>query len=492
MATARATSGTLETSAPAAATRLAALALLGACLTACAFTRYAPAALDPSVMPATLAAGTLTAPPHRTLLEHLDAAPVWPPTHWSPTQLGLVAVARSPLLVAARAEVVAAQARRLLALQRQNPEVSLALERHSSEEDGSDSLWSVGPTIEMVLGPPGQRRLVGDRAAIDVAMARLDVQDAAWQARDRALYAALELSAQREQNALAEQAARVRRQVVAAARALVAAGVADAFEWQTMMLDESAARLVRLGHVSALAAAESDLLAALGLPGTSPDVLALAPPAAAALPGYATLQAQALTRHPRVLRALGAYERAEHDLALAVSAQYPSLRLNPGYFFDQGDHVWSLIGGVVVPLFASHDVPIASAAAARDAAREQFHVAQADTVAELQRTHAVWQAALAVQREVEDIAADIERQHTDLVDRRGEGIGDDLGVARAALQVAEVAVQRARCAADVRLTRARLESAARFTDADPPFARYLAELAELAVDADANVGSRLP
>src|SRR5690606_26470551 len=90
----------------------------------------------------------------------------------------------------------------------------------------------------------------------------------------------------------------------------------------------------------------------------------------------AVVQRHALGYHPQVLEALAVYDKAEHDLELEIAAQYPDLVLSPSYLFDQGDNVWSLVGGIVVPLFASHDAPIAAAAARRDAARARFETVQ--------------------------------------------------------------------------------------------------------------------
>lgn len=489
MATARANMPAALRCAPP-ATKSLALLLLCAGLAACSFERYEPAALDEVLVPARLARASLDDPELAARLARLEQSTDGSLLPWTPARLGLVAASRSAAVSAAQAGVMAARARLALAMQRQNPQVNLAIERHTMEEDGSDSLWGVGPNINITIGPPGRRRLLGERAAIEVAVARIDVREAAWQARERAVLAALDLLAWRAQAALAARTEKRRADAETAARVLVAAGIADPFEWQTLMLEHNTARLGQLSQITAAAAARAALIAALAMPDATIDAVTLTATASSTpLPDLAGLQALALRQRPRVLRALAAYEQAEHDLALAVTAQYPSLHLNPGYFFDQGDHVWSLIGGLVVPLFASHDVAIASAAAARDSAREQFYAAQAATITALQRNYSNWEAAVAVLREVTAIVSDIEGAHALLVRKRADGVVDDLAVARAALQVAEASMQQARCAADERRTRALLESAARAAELDPPFARLLDELA--ASDA-AAVGRAAP
>lgn len=426
-------------------------------------------------MPSEVITARLDAPAQLAALErvglaHTASAP------WTPSQLGIVAVARSRAVAAACTAVTAAGARSRLARQRRNPQVNFGLERHSEEEDWSDSRWSFGPSIDLTLVPPVVRRLTGERADIDVAIARLDAIEAAWRARMAAEDAAQALLAWQEESPHVEADRVLRDEAVAAARALVAAGVSDAFEWQTMMLDRNDARLALLMRDMGGTNARATLAAALGVPLESTRDLVLTADADTPPPPYAELRAQMLTSHPLILRALAAHAQAERDLALAVAAQYPTVQLSPGYFLDQGDHVWSLLGGIVVPLFARHDVAIDSAAAARDAARDAVYAAQASALAELERAHAAWQAAATVLAGTRAIVADIGAAHAELRRKRTQGIGDDLAVARAAVQLAQARLRLAAAEGEERRTRTALLAATRAADANSPFGRTLDEL----------------
>ncbi|MGE3773193.1 MAG: TolC family protein [Gammaproteobacteria bacterium] len=464
--------------------RVIALALALATLVGCAWQSYVAAPPDETRVPNEIAAARLDAPDQLELLARAGV-PHAAASAWTPGQLALVAVARSPQLLAARSAIAAAIARSRLARQRRNPQLNLGIERHSEREDWSDSRWSVGPSIDLTLVPPVVRRLTGERADLDVALARLEALEIAWQARAAANDAALAVLASQEASEPAAAATRLRDEAVAAARALVAAGVSDAFEWQTMMLERNDARLAQLSRTTAGAAAQAALAATLSAPLSAVSDLALVADAPMPVPDYDALRARMLKSHPGVLQALAAHAQAERDLALAVAAQYPSLQLSPGYFFDQGDHVWSLLGGVVVPLFARNEVAIESAAAARDAACAAVYAAQAEAIAELQRRHAAWRAATTVLAEARAIVADIVAAHAELLRKREAGIGDDLAVARAGLQVAEARLQLATAAAEERRTRAALLASARVADLDPPFARVLDELTATAPAAEA-------
>ncbi len=454
----------------------ASLTALLIALTGCTLHEYIPAPLDESRVPTAVLSANLDAPEYGTLLTHLAAATQWPLADWTPTQLGLLAAARSPQVSEARAAVAAAMADRARAAQRENPQFNLALEHHSRDNGGQDSNWSVGPSLDYTLSPISRRHLALAQADVSVVSARAELQEAAWQARTTALTAALELLAQHTKSALAAYELTARATVEAAARAAVAAGITDGFEWQTVLLEVNTARLARLEGLTATAAAQAALAAALNLPPTALARIELKSPPPSVVPPYAVLQTAALTWHPQIRLARAAYAQAEHNLALEIAAQYPEIHLTPGYFFDQGDHVWSLLGGVVVPIFATHEAAISSAQAARDTAREHFYAVQATTLSDLQSAYANWQAASVMLVSAQAIAADVARSHAELVSKQREGIVDRMSVTRAALQESEIKLQVAVSAARIRQCLNALEAAARSPLQDTAFARYLVEL----------------
>ncbi|MEN9726711.1 MAG: hypothetical protein RL434_1077 [Pseudomonadota bacterium] len=445
-------------------------------LSACSPRPYVKENLDLEQAPREFAAARLEDDALGEALKRLDPTAEWPPRTLSPPRLGLLAALRSRDVREARASILAAEAAREVAVQRQNPLVSLGFERHSLVDDNQSGNWSIGPSVEFTLAPRGRRALVAARAEVEVRQARLASLSAAWAARDAATTAALELLAQRELTARETAVKAASDEALGAARASVAAGIADPFEWQTLMLAANEARLVRLTRMTQTTQAEAALAGTLGLPVSACAELSLAATARGKVPSFRELQQHMLTHDPRVLGALAAFDAADRDLALAVHAQYPSVQLNPGYFFDQGDHVWSLLGGVVVPVLASQDAAIDSAEARRATAREHVHAAQTGAIAALSEAHARWRTSLEVRREARLIAADMKKHHAALVAKAAQGIVDQLSVRRAAQQVEEMSVQLAMSDAAVSAARHALESAARMPFDDPVFTRFLDEL----------------
>lgn len=455
--------------------RAALLALLMAS-SACSLQRYEARALDRERVPAAQLGARLDDAELGAALKARGAVAEWPLAVWSPAQLALAAVLRSPEVVAAQARVGTALAAQAVAAQGANPGLSLNVEHHGHRDSDQSSHWSVGPSLDFSLSPQSRKRIAVALADTALVAARADVQEEAWQAHYTALLAALDVAEQRARSALLAREATARAAVVAVARAQVAAGLDDAFEWQTLELEANAARLAELDQARERAGAEAALAAALHMPGAALASVELAQAGTAPAPDYQQLQGQALTRHPAVLHALADYDHAEHELALAVAAQYPEVHLSPGYFFDQGDNVWSLVGGVVVPLFATQDAAIRQASAARDAARDHFYAVQTATIGALQSAWAAWQAASQAEQATLAVAKDIEASAAALRAGERDGLVARLVVARAGRQQAEVATRLAGSAALTRRSLAAVEMAARSALDDAPFSAYLIEL----------------
>lgn len=448
-------------------------------LTSCSLQRYAPLPPDPVRVASRVASGRLDDAHHLEVLDRLAVAAPAPGRPWPVNTLGLVATVRSEAVAAAAAQVVAAAAERRVAAQRPNPRISIEVGRNSDRDPGDDSRWLVGPRLDFLWSPVDRQSIRSRLADSAVEGARADVVERAWEARHAALVAALDvLAAVRRDAALATLAA-ARAQALVVARASVAAGLAEPFEWQALGLEQSSAALDRIEARGAERLARGQLAAALALPVASLAGVALAPAPSDALPARTTVQDAALRDHPALLHALADYDRSERELELAIAAQYPEIELGPGYLFEQGDHVWSLVGGIVVPLFAHHDVAIAAAAARRDAARAAFYAAQ-DAV--LAAVTAAWEgleaadAAVAAARTLADDTAMMAGRY-----RRDEaaGLTDSLARARAEVQAAQVAARVTDFEARRARALAELEYAARTPFGDGAFAGYLEELAAL-------------
>jgi len=107
----------------------------------------------------------------------------------------------------------------------------------------------------------------------------------------------------------------------------------------------------------------------------------------------AQVRRAALESRPDILGALADYAAAQAALQLEIAKQYPDVRLQPGYQYDQGDNKWSL--GIVVdlPVFHQNQGPIAEARAKREEAAAKFLALQARVLSEIDRAAEILRVA---------------------------------------------------------------------------------------------------
>jgi outer membrane protein TolC len=107
----------------------------------------------------------------------------------------------------------------------------------------------------------------------------------------------------------------------------------------------------------------------------------------------AEIRQEALLGRADVLAGLAEYAAAESDLQLEIARQYPDVHFNPGYQFDQGDHIWSLGITFELPVLNQNQGPIAEARARRAQAAARFNALQAKVLADTDLAVAGFHAA---------------------------------------------------------------------------------------------------
>ena len=438
----------------------------------CAFERYAPAPLDPAAVPQALAAATIE------IERGSDAQPGDSTDgYWSCPHIGLLAAQRSRAVAAARADVRAAGAVAVAAGRAPPLEVQLGVEHHSVDNQGNGKDFGIGPAFSYVWRPLGRRRIARQLAATEVLNARAAVLAAAWEARREGCAALNALAANDALRRSATTRSALLEAAAGLAREQTRAGLADGFAWQSVSIEANAARLELLELLSDGAAARARLAGALGLmldalPAQQTRLIL----PAADLPAEADWRAHALQHHPRILMALADYQRSERALEKAVADQYPDIDLSPGYFFDQGDHVWSLAGGIVLPLLTGQAKVIAGAAQQRDAARLHFEAVQADIIATVQQYYTRLDAQRRLLQGTRETVGQIDAQVASLVAQAQDGLLDGLTVKRAELQRAVARLSLVKAEAAFAAAYADLEQAAAWAVSGESFERYLEAL----------------
>lgn len=141
-----------------------------------------------------------------------------------------------------------------------------------------------------------------------------------------------------------------------------------------------------------------------------------------------------LTGRWDLVAAQAAYERSEHELRLAISKQYPALRIGPS---ASRDSEGTTIGGALaleLPIFDRNQGGIRAAESVRDEARARFQAALQHALADAGEAAAAVRNASAEVAAVDADLMPVARRALDLADRavlaRDMGVIDYLAVRR--------------------------------------------------------------
>lgn len=401
---------------------------------------------------------------------------------WTTGELGFLAAIRSPERMRATEQVGLDELRKALAGYGPPIEIGLTTQRNSDIDPGDSSRWSVGPSFEFVWSPADKGRIRVALADTRIIAARADELNSAWRARQRAVTSAVRLMSESRLVDLQQTRIANLEETVASLAALVDAGFSAPLEWQMLKLELVTARLDAIDQLRAMTELTAELAVALKLPMQTLSGLVIGDPEffdAASLQqqfAYRDLRSHALRSHPRVLTALAEYERSEKALELAIAAQYPDLRLNPAYLFDQGDNIWSLVGSIVVPSSARFHAAVAAAEQARDVARTHFEGEQLTVIAELEAAYAAVSASASAVVEIRKILAAAEQERQSLEDIPQIEAGDELALRRAKLHVLKVRERLIDAEQRWALDFTQLESVAVITREKTGFEHYLSGL----------------
>ncbi|MBX3023767.1 TolC family protein [bacterium] len=370
----------------------AVLAVAVATLTGCA--QYHAAPFTAEERAAAFDARTLDDPDLRAFLEaHLDQP--LPLAAWNFTALTLVAVYFHPDLDVARAQWATAEAARITAGEFPNPSISVYPAFDTSR--ASPSPWLVTATLDVPIETAGKRHYRLSQAAHLSEAARLAIATVAWDVRSRLRRALVALYAASATVGLVERQRATQAVVVERLEAQLREGAVSPFDVAQARIGLDASQLALREAQRQYVDARAQVATALGVPAQALEHVDLALEGFADLPTEllaADLRREALLGRSDILSALRAYAAAEAALQLEIAKQYPDVHLNPGYEFDQGDNKWGFGLSLTLPAFNQNQGPIAEAEARRRAAAQQFVALQARVIGEVDRTRAVYRAAL--------------------------------------------------------------------------------------------------
>jgi outer membrane protein TolC len=372
--------------------------LLGCLLAGCNLQPYRPQPLEPERGAADFLARRTDDPALREFRARNSAASAeWPKAQWSLDDLTLAALFFHPALEAARAETAAREAAVATAT-RAAPLTARPVVEHHSRADPGQSDWSYGLELAIPLGSRDKREARAEEARQRLAAARAEQAAAEWRVRSQVRQAFVAHFAALEDAALDAGERDLRAAQAVALERRLAMGAADSAETGAALGGLERAGL-RAGESAARSRETLAWLAdALGLPPEAAAELRLdfsALERTAPAPSPQALREAALRNRSDIRLGLARYAAADAGLRLAVASQYPELRLNPAYLWDQGDNIWALALGIPLQLLQDQEAPIREAEARRELEARRFTVLQAGVIADAAVAADAYAASLA-------------------------------------------------------------------------------------------------
>jgi cobalt-zinc-cadmium efflux system outer membrane protein len=301
---------------------------------------------------------------------------------WTFAELVRAALEVHPDLDVARAELKAAQAAIRQAAERPNPTVNVGLERLSGSGDVSPWITSLG--IDVPFETAGKRGARVQQAKALTVEAAANVDQAIWTVRSGVGRAITDLARSNALRTSRQREAALRDEIVAIYARRLEVGESATPEVARARAEARAASAAVLAEEGKLAAAESVLATAIGIPRSAlPEVDLSTIPMTVRVDDR--LQLLALTARPDVLAAVARFEAADAALRLEVSNQYPDVHLSPGIGWDQGQFKWTIGAVAELPIFDRHQGAIGRAEAERERAAAQLLALQARILGDVEQ-----------------------------------------------------------------------------------------------------------
>jgi outer membrane protein TolC len=242
--------------------------------------------------------------------------------------------------------------------------------------------------LDIPIETAGKRAYRRAQSAHLSEAARLNVATVAWQVRRELRSGLLALNSAEQHAQLLQRQVSIQEQIVALLQGQVQAGALAGSASVPFRIALIKARLDLIEAQWAASQARASVAEAIGIPLRALDGARLIFSGLEALEtitqlGSAEVRRAALQSRPDILGALAEYAASQSALQLQIAKQYPDLRLQPGYQFDQGDNKWTLGISVELPILNQNQGPIAEASAKRQEAAAHFNALQAKIIAEI-------------------------------------------------------------------------------------------------------------
>jgi outer membrane protein TolC len=393
--------------------------------------------IDPAQTASAYAARSLSDPALLSFLQENHSAPPAPGAGWGSAALTTAALYFQPALAEAKAHLAAVRSAERTAAQRPNPTLNFT-GAYDNQIPGNPTPWSVAPvSLDFPIETAGKRRYRMDEARSTSEAETWALRGTIWQLRGRVRAAVLQDIVSGERQQALQRQADAQDKVVRLLEGQVRAGNASGADLNQARIDLATVRLAAQDGAVAREDARSELAAAIGVPRSALDGIALSDPSLAALPAppeLSSLRHTALFDRSDVRTALAQYAAAQSALQIEIARQYPDLNLGPGYQYNSGsagDSMWQLSLSLTLPVLNQNQGPIAEARRKRAEAAAHFLTVQSQALNDVESAYARYRVAreqIAVARQ---LAAELGRRRNSIREMEQAGENDPLATANA-------------------------------------------------------------
>jgi cobalt-zinc-cadmium efflux system outer membrane protein len=416
---------------------------LGTCI------RYHPKELLPEKTLTDFQQRSLDSRELRDFFKANGQTPGWPITSWDLHSLTLVSFFYHPDLDVARARWAVAEAGRITAGERPNPDLGLTIEYNSSAQGSDVEAWSPGLSFDITIETAGKRGFRVSQARQLSRSAYLEIRSVAWQVRSRLRQTFLELYASQQQQTILSRQQQVLAENARVMEKQLAVGAISPYELAQARIALQNNRLELISAENSRVQARIKLASALGLPisaleGVNFDFAGVSQYDFIIPDGVA--RQQALLNRSDILSALADYAASQAALQLEVARQYPDIHLGPGYTRDQGDSKWVLGLSLSLPFFNINHGPIYEAQARRQESASRFLALQTTVLNDIDMAAAGLRSCHEQAVAAAEIAKNLEKQteRAQAMFKLGEISKAELLGIQAELSAAEISLLNAR------------------------------------------------
>lgn len=357
--------------------------------------------------------------------------------NWNVDALTLAALFYHPALQLARAQSESAAAGKLTAAARPNPTLSMIPGYDFSAVNGAIP-WIPATTLDVPIETAGKRRKRILQAQQIAAAARFALTTTAWQVRSNVHGAAIDVWAASARQRLVANAIVHQSTLLRLLQERVTAGAIAANELLPIQVAQVRLQADLAAARTAAVQAKTRLAEAIGIPASNLPAIDLKEDALRIdemiLEHSSELRGQALQRRADILGALARYEAAQAGLQLEIAKQYPDVRVGPGYQWDQGDHKWTVMISLDLPLLNQNQGPIAEAEARRAERAAEVIDTQARAINEIDRAMAMIAAARQEEIRAREALTTLQKQSSAIRERLAVGAADQTEVETAVVE----------------------------------------------------------